>query len=79
MFFKLKNNEAKVYTKSELKKDLKYKTKPSQDLYLIYQLEKECEKEFSGLTIDLAELDGLGENKRPVAISLEKLMRSRVK
>ena len=45
----------------------------------MYQLEKECEKEFSGLTIDLAELDGLGENKRPVAISLEKLMRSRVK
>jgi hypothetical protein len=46
---------------------------------LIYQLEKELEKEFKDLTIDLSKLDGLGENKRPVAISLEKLMRSMVK
>ena len=79
LFFKLKNNGAKVYTKSELKKDLKYKTKPSQDLYLIYQLEKEIEKEFKDLTIDLSKLDGLAENKRPVSISLEKLMRYKVK
>ena len=79
MFFKLKNNGAKVYTKSELKKDLKYKTTPSQDLYLIYQLEKEIEKEFKDLTIDLSKLDGLGENKRPVAISIEKLLRSKIK
>ena len=79
LFFKLKNNGAKVYTKSELKKDLKYKTKPSQDLYLIYQLEKEIEKEFKDLTIDLSKLDGLGENKRPVVISLEKLLRFKIK
>ena len=79
LFFKLKNNGAKVYTKSELKKDLKYKTTPSQDLYLIYQLEKEIEKEFKDLTIDLSKLDGLGENKRPVAISIEKLLRSKIK
>ena len=79
LFFKLKNNGAKVYTKSELKKDLKYKTTPSQDLYLIYQLEKEIEKEFKDLTIDLSKLDGLGENKRPVAISIEKLLQSKVK
>jgi predicted component of viral defense system (DUF524 family) len=79
LFFKLKNNGAKVYTKSELKKDLKYKTKPSQELYLVYQLENECEKEFKNITIDLSKLDGLGENKRPVAISLEKLLRSKIK
>ena len=79
LFFKLKNNGAKVYTKSELKKDLKYKTTPSQDLYLIYQLEKEIEKEFKDLTIDLSKIDGLGENKRPVAISIEKLLRSKIK
>jgi predicted component of viral defense system (DUF524 family) len=79
LFFKLKNNGAKVYTKSELKKDLKYKTKPSQELYLVYQLENECEKEFKNITIDLSKLDGLGENKRPIAISLEKLMRYKVK
>ena len=79
LFFKLKNNGAKVYTKSELKKDLKYKTTPSKDLYLVYQLEKEIEKEFKDLRIDLSKLDGLGENKRPVAISLEKLMWYKVK
>jgi hypothetical protein len=45
-------------------------------MYLVYQLEKECEKEFKNITIDLAKLDGLGENKRPVAISIEKLLRS---
>ena len=79
MFFKLKSNGAKVYTKSELKKDLKYKTTPSQEMYLVYQLEKEYEKEFSNINIDLSKLDGLGENKRPIAISLEKLMNSKIK
>jgi predicted component of viral defense system (DUF524 family) len=79
LFFKLKSNCAKVYTKSELKKDLKYKTTPSQQLYLVYQLEEEYEKEFSNLNIDLSKLDGLGENKRPFAISIEKLMNSKIK
>ena len=41
----------------------------------MYQLEKE----FKDLTIDLSKLDGLGENKRPVAISLEKLLRFKIK
>ena len=45
----------------------------------MYQLEKEIEKEFKDLRIDLSKLDGLGENKRPVAISLEKLMWYKVK
>jgi predicted component of viral defense system (DUF524 family) len=75
LFFKLKNNGAKVYTKSELKNNLKYKTTPSQELYLVYQLEEECEREFSGLNIDLSKLNGLGANKRPIAISLEKLLK----
>ena len=79
LFFKLKSNGAKVYTKSELKKELKYKTTPSQEMYLVYQLEEEYEKEFSNLYIDLSKLDGLGENKRPIAISLEKLMNSKIK
>jgi predicted component of viral defense system (DUF524 family) len=79
LFFKLKSNGAKVYTKSELKKDLKYKTTPSQEMYLVYQLEEEYEKEFNNLNIDLSKLDGLGENKRPIAISIEKLMNSKIK
>jgi predicted component of viral defense system (DUF524 family) len=79
LFFKLKSNGAKVFTKSELKKDLKYKTTPSQEMYLVYQLEEECEKEFNNLNIDLTKLDGLSENKRPIAISIEKLMNSKIK
>ena len=78
-FYKINKNGPKLYTKSELKKDLKYKTKPSQKMYLVYQLEKEIEKEFKNITMDLAKLDGLGENKRPVAISIEKLLRSKIK
>jgi predicted component of viral defense system (DUF524 family) len=78
-FFKLKSNGAKVYTKSELKKDLKYETEPSQKMYLVYQLEKEYEKEFNNLKINLSKLDGLGENKRPIAINIEKLMNSKIK
>ena len=79
MFFKLKNNEAKFFTKSELQADLGYKTTPSQDVYLVYQLLNEVEKEFSGLNIDLSKIDGLGANKKPVAISIEELMKSKMR
>ena len=61
-----------------MKDDLGYKTTPSQEMYLIYQLEEEYEKEFSGLTIDLSKIHGLGANKRPIAISIEKLMNSKI-
>ena len=79
LFFKLRSNGAKVYTKLELKNDLYYKTIPSEEMYLVYQLEEEYEKEFSNLKIDLSKFDGLGENKRPIAISLEKLMYLKIK
>jgi hypothetical protein len=79
LFFKLKNNGTKVYSKSELQNDLKYKSTPSQEMYLVYQLEEECEKEFSNINIDLTKLFGLGENKKPIALSLEKLIRSKIK
>jgi len=79
LFFKLKNNEAKFFTKSELQFDLGYKTTPSQDVYLVYQLLDELEKEFSGLNIDLSKIDGLGANKKPIAISIEQLMKSKMR
>lgn len=78
LFFKLKNNSTKVYTKLELKDDLGYKTTPSQEMYLIYQLEDEFEKEFIGMTIDLSKIDGLVANNRPIAISIEQLMKSKI-
>ena len=52
---------------------------PSQEMYLVYQLEEEFEKEFIGLNIDLTKIDGLGANKRPIAISIEQLMKSKIK
>lgn len=79
LFFKIKNNSTKFYTKSELKTDLKYKTIPSQEMYLVYQLEDEFEKEFSGLNIDLSNLDALSFGRRPKAISLEQIMRLKIK
>jgi hypothetical protein len=36
-FFKLKTDGTKVYTKLELVNDLKYKTTPSEEMYLVYQ------------------------------------------
>jgi hypothetical protein len=77
LFYKLKHNGTKVYTKSELKNNLKYKSTPSQEMYLVFQLEDECEKEFKSLNIDLSRLNGLGANKRPIAISIEELMKSK--
>jgi hypothetical protein len=79
LFFKLKHHKTKVYSKSELKETLKYKSEPSQDMYLIYQLESECEKEFTGLKIELDSIIGTSIDYRPKAISIEKLLRSKVK
>ena len=79
LFFKLKHNGTKVYTNSELVKDLKYKSIPSQEMYLVYQLDPQLEKEFEGITINLGILSGLDENKKPQAISIEQLMKAKVK
>ena len=78
LFFKLKKNGAKFYSKSELKEDLEYRTSPSQEMYLVYQLEDDCEKEFSGLNIDLNKLNGLGANKKPIAITLTELLKAKI-
>ena len=78
LFFKLKKNEVKVYSKDELKKDLKYYSIPTQEIYLIFSLDDDCEKEFSDLSIDLTGIAGLDGNKRPLAISLEELMKLKI-
>ncbi|MEN9339745.1 MAG: hypothetical protein RIQ62_1057, partial [Bacteroidota bacterium] len=79
LFFKLKNNKTKIYSKSELKNDLKYKSNPSQEMYLVYQLEEECEKEFCNINIDLSKLEGLDEDRKPRAISIAELMKLKIK
>ena len=58
LFFKLKNNETKVYSKTELKNNLNYKTIPSQEMYLVYKIEEELEKEFRDINIDLTSRQG---------------------
>jgi hypothetical protein len=78
LLFKLKNNETKVYSKTELRNNLNYKTIPSQEMYLVYKIDEDIEEEFRNINIDLKKLDGLGANKRPKAINLEILMNSKI-
>ena len=79
LFFKLTHQKTKVYSKSELKEILKYETEPSQDMYLVYQLEKECEKEFNGLNIDLSKVIDFQLDFRPKAITLEQLLKAKIR
>ena len=78
LFFKLKKNEAKIYTKSELKDILNYPTNPSQDTYLVYSLDKEIEKEFDELKIDLTKITVEKETKRPQSIDLITLLKAKI-
>jgi hypothetical protein len=78
LFFKLQKNNTKIYSKLELTNVLKYPTIPSQEMYLVYSLKNECEKEFNGITFSLNEIEGLGENKRPIAVSLEQLLKHKL-
>lgn len=79
LFFKLKHHKTKVYSKSELKEILKYKSEPSQDMYLIYQIESECEKEFTGLKIELSSIIDSGIRFRPKSVTLEQLLKAKIK
>jgi predicted component of viral defense system (DUF524 family) len=79
LFFKLTHQKTKVYSKSELKEILKYETEPSQDMYLVYQLEEECEKEFNGLNIDLAKVIDFQLDFRPKTITLEQLLKAKIR
>lgn len=79
LFFKLKKNTVRVYGKDELTKELKYYSTPTQELYLIFYLEDRCESEFNDLCIDLSGINGLVRNKRPLALSLEEIMKLKVK
>jgi predicted component of viral defense system (DUF524 family) len=78
LFFKLKKNEAKIYTKSELKYILNYPTNPSQDTYLVFSLDKEIEKEFEELKIDLTKISVERETKRPQSIDLITLLKAKI-
>jgi hypothetical protein len=74
-FYKLSSKGPKVYTDTELKDDLKYKTKPSQPMYLVYSIDTEIEKEFEALEFNLTKIKNLGANKRPISIDLEQLIK----
>lgn len=74
-FYKLSSKGPKVYTDTELKDDLKYKTKPSQPMYLIYSIDTNVEKEFENLEFNLTKIKNLGAVKRPTSIDLEQLLK----
>lgn len=77
LFFKLKKNEAKIYSKSELKSLLNYPTIPSQNTYLVFSLEEAIEKEFDEIKIDLTKIPLIRENKRPQSIDLITLLKAK--
>ena len=58
-------------------KDLEYKTSPSQEMYLVYELENECEIEIKDLKIDISLIPGLRIDKRPSTITVEQLMKAK--
>ncbi len=62
-----------------MKEIVKYKSEPNQDMYLIYQIEKECEKEFNSLNVDLSRVVDSNIGFRPKSITLEHLLRAKVK
>lgn len=78
ILLKLKKNEAKIYTKSELKSILNYPTNPTQDTYLVYPIDETIEKEFDGLTIDLTKIPLARETKRPKSIDLITLLKAKL-
>lgn len=74
-FFKLKNDGLKLYSKSDLIK-LNYPGVP-QDLYLVYELEDEIEKEFENMKWDITKLNGYTRARgsgKPFSVSLTELM-----
>jgi hypothetical protein len=74
LFFKLKPEGPRLYSKDELINILKYPTSPSEPMYLVYTLENEIDPEFIDITLDLTKFESLGENKKPRTISLTELM-----
>jgi len=75
LFYKLKSDGPKFYSKDELLK-LNYPSEPTQPMYMIYELDTELEVEFQDKKWDLTRLPKLGEDKRPYSVSLSELMKT---
>lgn len=75
LFYKLKSDGPKFYSKEELVK-LNYPTEPTQPMYMIYEIEQNLEVEFQDKKWDLTRLPKLGEDKRPYSVSLSELMKT---
>lgn len=73
-FYKLSKDGPKFYSGKELQEDLGYKTKPSQPMYLVYQLDSEIENEFKNKEWKVPQ--NPNHNERPFAISLTELLNS---
>lgn len=75
--FKLKNKGPKIFSKADLIRK-KYPHEPKGELYLVYELEKEIDKEFKQFVWDITKLDdfktGYGSGI-PFSISLTELMK----
>ena len=75
LFYKIELSKGpKFYTKTELKKNLKYPTNPSEKLYLVYTLSENLDEEFINKSWDLTKLKNLRLQKKPFSVSLTQLL-----
>ncbi|MBO9728984.1 MAG: DUF2357 domain-containing protein [Chitinophaga sp.] len=75
-FFKLKTKGPKVFSKQDLQKK-KYPTPPSQDLYLVFEIDPNIETDFKEYSWNVTRLKGFKSGKGyalPFAISLAEVM-----
>lgn len=78
--YKLKNVGPKIFSKQNLI-DKKYPTIPSEDLYLIFEIECDVSDEFNCVTFDLNKLpeySSFRNSPKPITISLIELMKAKV-
>ena len=75
LFYKIKKGGPKFYSKEELKNLLKYPTDPTEQMYMVYELEDELEVEFQNKMWDLTHLKNLNDSKKPYSVSLLELLK----
>lgn len=78
--YKLKSSGPKVFSRQDLI-DKNYPTKPTGDMYLIFEIEKDVSDEFKNSKFDLNQLDNFSsfwKSPIPISVKLNDLMKTKV-
>ncbi|MEZ4979142.1 MAG: hypothetical protein R2772_07575 [Chitinophagales bacterium] len=76
IFCKLKDGGPNFVSKQQLVDTLHYCSIPSEELYLIYDIDTNLEEEFANYQFDLAEIIPNEWDKKPFTLSLKDFMKS---